>query len=151
MPRIYLRLSVLCAALATTTGECPFPDWVPYEGICYWVSDFTVTWDAVADVCNLAFPGSQPVSIHDLVQNAYVYENAGDGFDAYWLGLHRANAGANWTWVDGSPFDFSKWGPDQPSGDGEMCGKYGAGYEGDWYTDNCSSAHKLFMCQIDEE
>ena len=91
------------------------------------------------------------ISIHDLVQNAFVYENVADGLNGYWLGLRRSTTGADWVWSDGSHFDFSKWGPDQPPADGQRCGHYGNGQEGDWSANDCNSHRDFLLCQINEE
>ena len=145
------RLTVLFVTITAINATCPFPDWVTYQGKCYHAEEFTLPWDTVANVCDLAFPGSQPVSIHDLVQNSFLYENVADGLHSYWLGLHRADTNELWTWTDGSPFNFSKWAADQPEGDGERCGHFWYEHEGDWGARDCASDRAYFMCQIDEE
>ncbi|KAL6738978.1 hypothetical protein Aduo_012471 [Ancylostoma duodenale] len=61
-------------------------------------------------------------SIHNVEENTFVNEIAesgndyGDGSDLTWIGLTQVNYPNNkdWTWTDGTPFDYKNWAPSQP-------------------------------------
>ena len=78
-----------------------------YNGFCYRLVNNSWPWYVVEDACDqVAAPGARLASVHDLELNAFLAETVTGGGPA-WLGLRRAATYAEWTWKDGTAFDFS--------------------------------------------
>lgn len=57
-----------------------------------------------------------------------------------------------WTWIDGSAFQFSNWGEDEPSGDNtENCLEMVGTKNGTWNDVPCDASHseKAAICSFD--
>lgn len=39
-----------------------------------------------------------------------------DGAQRVWIGLYDSSGSSDWTWVDGSPYDYTNFAPGSPSG-----------------------------------
>ena len=145
---VSLRLAMLAAATAAAGADCPSEEWHQFRDKCYWVSDFTLNARSVATICDSMWPGAEPVSIHDLDLDAVIAENLLQGQRA-WLGLHRADTHAEWTWADRSDMNFTMWHEGQPNASGEICGTINFDKTGFWSDDPCDTFYLLFVCQID--
>ena len=58
----------------------------------------------------------------------------------------------SWTWIDGSPFEFTNWGEDEPSGDNtENCLEIVGAKNGVWNDVPCDASHseKAAICSFD--
>ena len=57
------------------------------------------------------------VSIHSEAENQFIYNSFRDSVGrSLWIGALKVNS--NWTWSDGTPWDYDKWIANNPSGDG---------------------------------
>ena len=112
------------------------------------LGDYTLNGRSVATICDQFYPGSQPVSIHHLDLDAFIAENLVHGETA-WLGLHRPNTDADWSWLDGSPVNFTMWINGEPNHSGEACVGINWQDTGFWDDSDCDTLYKRFVCQID--
>ena len=75
------------------------------------VYDSFVTWQQARELCESN--GLQLPSFHShALYNAFKASWFGT---AFWLGAHRQTTDADWTWTDGSTWDFEVWQPGQPA------------------------------------
>ncbi|CAG0907847.1 unnamed protein product, partial [Cyprideis torosa] len=104
---------------ATTCAGCPSGWFLNLEfGKCYFFSTDEMTWSAAEDHCASLAPGAHLASIHSQTETGYVFNKIETGV-RYWVGGNDAAEEGTWTWTDGSqgsPFDFSGWGRNEPNG-----------------------------------
>ena len=147
-----LRLTQVTTMVAAAAATCPSSYWKEYRGACYWVSDYLLHWEDVADVCTTVHPGAQLASVHDVEQNAFLAgEVAGHGNTIRrhaWLGLHRDSGSSSWKWTDGTPYDFSLWFMNDPDKYGGNCVMLNWSQWGMWSAQDCESYPEYFMCTI---
>ncbi|KAG0695880.1 Macrophage mannose receptor 1 [Chionoecetes opilio] len=160
-----------CVELYTDTGEwssgaCftykfPFicekkvlcPDgWSSWNLNCYRLSSVAANWFTAEDNCH-AMLSSELVSITNKDENDYI---EGLLIDAQvgntWLGLRDDDSGKDWHWSDGSLYDWTNWGTDEPNDayDEEHCGEMRANdyyYNGQWNDIKCST-EDYYVCKI---
>ena len=77
-----------------------------------------------------------------------------------WVGAHRVGPQVDpkprndqWTWIDGSPLDYSNWSPGQPDNYGvvgdEFCLEVNFGSSGKWNDAPCDYAGiDYYLCQL---
>lgn len=79
------------------------------------------TWPISQTKCNLL--GGHLASIHSAEEETFIEEmttiglpvpNAGAGRLGVWIGYKAPNADAQFSWVDGTPTDYTNWGPSRP-------------------------------------
>ncbi|CAG0903836.1 unnamed protein product, partial [Cyprideis torosa] len=112
-------------------------------GKCYLFSTTTETWTAAEDHCASLREGVHLASIHSTSEMDYLISRnnrldtklcedsaesslhvhfapssteIGTG-NRYWVGGSDAATEGTWTWIDGSPFDFEDWYPNDPNGE----------------------------------
>ncbi|RWS09041.1 galactose-specific lectin nattectin-like protein [Dinothrombium tinctorium] len=88
------------------------------------------------------------VSIHSQTENDYVKSIINTNGE-YWLGgMQVANRLKSFTWIDGTPFDFNKWGSNQPN-DEEIfaCLAIVTQSKGFWGDRSCGNRYGQ-LCQI---
>jgi len=136
-------LLVLLSA-AAAGAECPDSSWREFEGKCY-VSGFPVPWVSLSDDCRLMHPDATPVSVHSLLENAFLTTML-EGEQA-WLGMNRTNA-YSFAWADGSPVDFQYWSGGEPRDDGDCVFIDRVPATGQWGVASCA-LRKVSVCQAD--
>ena len=144
-----LSLLLLAAAASVSEANCP-NGWLYYETKCYKFMDSNEeTWPDAVAACDSALPGSTLASVHDHEQNAFLETLAGYGVT--WIGLSRDSTNGNWTWTDGSDFDFNNWYYGQPDVDGAACVESNCWGNGEWCDFECDATHhkRSFICQVD--
>ena len=139
----------LCCAVATfAEAACPSAEWKSFRGKCYYRSKFHIAGWSVNDVCNFGFPGSKAVSVHDLDVNTFLAHDLMGGVSV-WIGLHRNSGDSHFTWMDGTPLDWTYW-DSEPTGTDESCANINNVPEtGQWGSRDCNR-HGGFICEIDE-
>ena len=144
-----LTIAALAAIPAPATADCPSDDWITgYNGFCYILVNNTWPWYVSKDACDqVAATGATLTSIHDAQLNAFVAETVA-GEEEAWLGMTRATTYADWTWTDGTPFNFSYWYQDEPYGTGELCGVTNCGRVGEWCAKSCDDYNSVFVCEF---
>ena len=148
--RSLLPLLLLLAAASVSKASCP-EDWQEFRDKCYKRAEYHWSWHDAQDGCELLHTGATLASAHNLDQNAFLAEDVAQ-YAVAWLGLRQADTSSNWTWTDGSSFDFEYWlPPDEPTGDGERCGLVNCYVNGMWCARPCDGGiyEENFMCQLD--
>ena len=107
----------LAVAITAASAYCPTEEWLLDidSGNCYWKSPFTVDWHSGEQTCYFEYPGSHMVSIHDNLENFFVFERVANHT---WLGL-RTDTGSGWYWTDHTPANFTKWCDGYPTGESD--------------------------------
>ena len=117
------------------TNQCP-RNWVAYGNFCYRFLPHTrsipgKSWEFARAYCRVF--GGDLVSIGSSQENSFIrrrlllYRRS-----TFWLGLYRNSSGevANqgWIWMDGTEFNYSRWGRREPNnwGNNERCGEVNA-------------------------
>ncbi|KAH7704241.1 Nattectin [Aphelenchoides avenae] len=109
--------SVSCVLLGAAFG-CPEgafqdPDDSDY---CFTVHKELQPWWTALSVCN--FEGGNLVSVHDSRTNRFLKKLGEKWMDDsfMWIGANNyIVGGSTWSWQDGTPFDFTRWGRGEPS------------------------------------
>lgn len=154
-----------CPTPARGPGYCQ-SDWAYFAKTdsCYrrflWAN-----FDNAEEVC--VSNGGHLTSIHSLEENTFINEIAesgndyGDGSDLTWIGLTQANYPTikDWTWTDGTAFDYMNWGPSQPDDykGVEHCGQLHSDYMGKdpskdssyrhWNDIQCTTNMRAYVCK----
>lgn len=81
-----------------------------YEGHTYYVSNNRMSWYNAKLLCEEK--GGHLVTISDLAENTFVYENT---TDKSWLGLTDEAQEGVWEWVTGEEVNFTHWLPGEPN------------------------------------
>jgi len=121
----------------------------PFLNKCYQFvqPENDISWNEANAECNKR--GGQLASIPNAETNDFISSVLAPNAETYFGLIKDGPADNEWTWTDGTPFDYENWGTyvPQPSGDG-FCGdiwnQYGAG----WNDLPCSTRYeKSFLCQ----
>ena len=145
-----LRLTLLVAVITVTSAtiaRCPSTEWHRFREMCYWRSNSTLIWNQVRNYCQMNFPGSDMVSIHDLELDAFIAEEL-LYYDQAWLGLRRASNSSPWTWTDGSDCNYYNFFGGDPAWADETCTLINVGNPGCWTGLSCDHHYHYFVCQI---
>jgi len=128
--------------------------WSEKDSKCYWFSgtdaDTLVTWQQASEECFVRGPwgkDGQLASGHSAEENDFLY-SLRSGVLYTWIGLHRANSSASWTWTDGSVVNFTNWQSGQPTS-GYDCASLTNSSPGQWRSEPCPSKVDPFLCQVD--
>ncbi|XP_048221771.1 C-type lectin domain family 10 member A-like [Perognathus longimembris pacificus] len=125
---------------------CP-PNWLEYEGSCYWFSQSGKSWSEADKDCQLE-------NAHLVVVNSQQEQNFINSHIRAvdtWMGLTDQNG--PWRWVDGTDYEqgFKNWRPEQPDnweghglGGGEDCAHFS--YDGRWNDDVCQKPYR-WVCE----
>ena len=127
-----LWLTVVGATVAITSAACPSEEWLLNEDYCYWVTPIKVDWKGADVVCYDKHPEARAVSIHDMIENAFVAERF--EHSSPWIGLFRFNTNSEWAWTDGTPVNFTNWCQGYPAGDGQRFAYIPPGVNGCWHS-----------------
>ncbi|KAH9490404.1 hypothetical protein Btru_035117 [Bulinus truncatus] len=101
---------------------CPSP-WKSRDGYCYQFFNDPKTWTDAQAHCE-TFGGSLLILHNDATQQyllSYSFLN-GHAYSFYsmWIGLSDNVKESSFVWIDGSPFDYSKWSQGEPNGASEL-------------------------------
>ena len=143
-----LWLTVVGVTLTAASAACPSEEWILNDGNCYWEAPFHIEWHSGEFACHTEFPGSHMVSIHDYIENAFVFERLGWN----WLGLTQPKSSDPWHWTDGSAVNWTNWCPGQPEGTGELFAWLHQPDNGCWRTAELAwSSSKPLVCKVPEQ
>jgi len=125
--------------------------WKGFKENCYQYVDTAMTWAEAEAVCNSKILGGGPVhlaSVHSEEENSFVSSLIKENS---WLGGHDRHKDGDWTWSDGSPFNYRNWGKGEPNNQGaskdEDCLElYTSKYSNEWNDVSCSRKMK-FVCK----
>jgi hypothetical protein len=118
----------------------------------WWVCDGLLTWDEARARCESL--GASAAIVPSVVAQTFLHQQLGvGGVYFYWLGSRQAEGEGSWSWVDGTPWDYTNWGTIQPDDEapGQDClrltfGIVGDGwFDGAWDDFRCDDPHP-WMC-----
>ncbi|XP_078660072.1 uncharacterized protein LOC144904802 [Branchiostoma floridae x Branchiostoma belcheri] len=134
-----------------TSNVCP-PDWEdnPLNDFCYQFHTGSFrTWHDARAVCQAN--GGDLLSINTPSESAYITGRlvSVTNMATMWIGAHDQTTEGGWSWVDGSPFRFLKWGGGEPNNagnGGEDCAEI-AVTNGNWNDLNCDNL-RGYICKM---
>ena len=142
-------------ALPTTTpdevSECP-EGWSKNQTSCYWMaflsSDYT-SWVEANKRCPQFHPAAHLASSGSELENEFI-THLHYSSDEFWLGGTDSDEEGNWTWTDGTPFNYTYWASGEGSaGITQNCLAINVRetYSGNWYDQECFESHP-YVCEI---
>jgi len=142
-------------ALATTTSdevfECPL-GWSQFNSSCYWLVFDEVDWVEALNGCQQIHPAAHLASSGSASENDYIanlHDTTSSGY-YFWLGGTDSDVEGNWTWTDGTPFDYTNWYSGEGSDDtGDNCLAINVDnyYRTYWFDLGCFDSHP-YICEI---
>ena len=137
--------------LTTTTAEdCP-EGWSRNQTSCYWVVFDQVDWVEANDGCHQLHPLAHLASAGSALENDFIgHLHSVSQSYLLWLGGTDSGDEGNWTWTDGTPFNYTRW----HSGDGDggitqnclALDTYHY-YQFYWYDLECFESHS-YVCEF---
>ncbi|XP_048579859.1 uncharacterized protein LOC5521691 isoform X2 [Nematostella vectensis] len=94
------------------TGPCPF-GWKVYRSACYRVFMSPSTWTGARDACRATGDNTDLVSMHDSGESLFVQSLTNNSL-TLWIGLNDRGSISGHLWSDGTPVQFTRWGPAEP-------------------------------------
>uniref|UniRef100_A0AC35GQ51 C-type lectin domain-containing protein n=1 Tax=Panagrolaimus sp. PS1159 TaxID=55785 RepID=A0AC35GQ51_9BILA len=95
--------------------------------------------------------GGHLVSVHDAFTNGFIQEKAAQIFDneyAFWIGGNALmGGGSDWTWTDGTSFNFADWETGEPDITAEKQCIVVSRDHGYWMTEDCTRG-RVFVCAV---
>jgi len=139
----------------TTTKVSGCPDaWTEYEGSCFYMIREAMRWLDARENCRNF--GGDLASVHSEEKDRFIFDLVlaeGDSPRYWWLGGTDSHSEGNWTWSDGSLWNYEKWknGNNGNHGIAYNCLAYyasGSGYYAVYWSDlSCFQEHG-FICQL---
>ncbi len=106
-----------------TDNGAPCPPSVIRDGWIYFFGTQLLSWNDARAWCQRL--GRDAVILNDKAEHTwFAVEASLHSRTCRWLGLTDAAVEGQWVWVNGTPMQFSYWGPEQPNNagaDGEHC------------------------------
>uniref|UniRef100_A0A914CNQ2 C-type lectin domain-containing protein n=1 Tax=Acrobeloides nanus TaxID=290746 RepID=A0A914CNQ2_9BILA len=109
----------ICPTQSPITVACD-SGWTYYKNSnsCYKVHVENLTWTDAQQVC--INQGSNLTSIHSADENQFIISITRTGMNVYdvgepWIGLNALEDDINFSWVDGTPLNYTNWGPNRPA------------------------------------
>ncbi|XP_048853080.1 ladderlectin-like isoform X1 [Brienomyrus brachyistius] len=117
------------------TANCP-GGWHQYHSRCFYFEGQPKSWVDAQNNC-IHLKGTL-ASIHSFEEYQFVQRVTGSHFPRAWIGAFDAVKVGTWLWIDGTPFDFTKWNPGEPNNPGvEDCAEINYGAEKGWNNLRC--------------
>jgi len=140
------RMNVYKIEGETNQVSCP-SGWSAYNGNCYKFVSKAKSFSEAEGYCNSIWD-AHLASIHSAGENQFIYDSyGGQAGGDIWIGGKRQ--GDSFAWLDGTPWDYQNWSPNNPSHRHEECAEIFAlnYYPSNWNDDSCSSRN-AFVCQL---
>ncbi|XP_032287776.1 asialoglycoprotein receptor 2 isoform X3 [Halichoerus grypus] len=144
-----LRILTCQMAFFQSNGtQCCPPNWLEYEGSCYWFSRSGKTWEDADGYCQLE--SAHLVVINSREEQKFIVQHT-NPFSA-WIGL--TDSEGTWKWVDGTDYQqsYKNWAATQPDdwqghevGGGEDCAVVQA--NGRWNDNFCKQVQR-WVCEM---
>ena len=138
-------------APTTTTpdevSECP-EGWSRNQTSCYWVVLDNADWFEAYNGCQQLHPSAHLASSGSETENAFIGRMHFNTH--FWLGGTDSDVEGNWTWTDGTPFDYTNWYSGEGSDDtGDNCLAINVDnyYRTYWFDLGCFDSHP-YICEI---
>uniref|UniRef100_A0AC35F679 C-type lectin domain-containing protein n=1 Tax=Panagrolaimus sp. PS1159 TaxID=55785 RepID=A0AC35F679_9BILA len=139
-----LFLCVLSEVIATC-----LKDGIQWQNSCLYYNTTELGFVVAELYCQQI--GGHLVSIHDAFTNQFIAEKAGQKFQnwySYWIGGNTLiGGGSNWTWTDGTYFNYADWTNNEPGSPSDKQCILAAVNQGYWSTESCSRT-RPFICSI---
>ncbi|XP_006820459.1 alpha-N-acetylgalactosamine-specific lectin-like [Saccoglossus kowalevskii] len=152
-PKLLILLFVAVATWSVNSQDTCFDLWYPYNGHCYKFIDCQKTFAAAEADCKLYGALSSLASIHDELENDWVFVMQG-GLNNMWIGLSDQEVTGVHKWTDGSNYTYSNWHEGQPDNDcGLTCNGECTQFEvksdfvDKWSKADCSD-QKRYVCKM---
>ncbi|XP_051980247.1 ladderlectin-like [Xyrauchen texanus] len=124
--------------------RCPF-GWKPFGVQCYKHFPQEVNWATAEKNCQSV--GGNLASVQSKLDNDFLLSLV-PGSSRAWIGGHDGEVDGQWMWTDGSVFEFTHWGPNEPNTYNnipENCLEISRDSEQRWNDELCS-ASMSFIC-----
>uniref|UniRef100_A0A914P7F8 C-type lectin domain-containing protein n=1 Tax=Panagrolaimus davidi TaxID=227884 RepID=A0A914P7F8_9BILA len=124
----------------------------PWQSKCYFFENTKAQFVTAEIFCNSL--GGNLVSVHDGFTNTFLAEESNFTKTVdFWIGITNLINPGNWSWTDGSPYDFSNWRDttniyNPKAREGHSCGAI-ASSTGLWNADDCFLL-KPCVCEVNE-
>ncbi|XP_058615707.1 galactose-specific lectin nattectin-like [Onychostoma macrolepis] len=144
MLRSLLLLFVVFSMGKAGVKKCPY-GWTNFGVRCYKFFSQTVNWVTAERNClsldaNLA-------SVHSKIEQDFLLSLLPSPSTRCWFGTHDGNHKGQWLWTDGTPYDYTNWGPSQPSGGTENCGEFN--FNPNLWNDQTCANTQAYVCAKD--
>ena len=106
---------------------------VPAGEYCYYFAPRSVqfNWSQSLDACQQMYQhptdrssSSDLASIHDQLENDFIFSQMGVDQYSRWIGLHEDFDRATFFWSDNTPYNFNYWARGEPLMHGQVMGKF---------------------------
>merc|ERR1712055_771920 len=111
-----LSLLVTLAGCIPLHSDCP-SGWASYDTKCFKLFTSKASATEAESKCNEQ--GGNLPSIHSKAEQDFIYTNL-DHSHSVWIGAVDPNQDGSWQWTDGSSFDFTNWGEEEPDNGSEV-------------------------------
>ncbi|XP_035750818.1 killer cell lectin-like receptor subfamily B member 1B allele C [Egretta garzetta] len=116
--------------------------WTPRGTKCYWVTDRTNSWSKSREDCENR--SAELLTLGDQDELAFVKGIVQKPRSYFWIGLFLPSPGQDWTWVNGSRLDRSRFQlGSNPRDEGKICGAI----RGDRIASESCSSGLHWICQ----
>uniref|UniRef100_A0A914Y169 C-type lectin domain-containing protein n=1 Tax=Panagrolaimus superbus TaxID=310955 RepID=A0A914Y169_9BILA len=146
-----MSLKLILLFLLPGLIHCACPDgFIQWHSDCYFFGTNETQFTTAETKCDSI--GGNLASIHDGFVNALLTQNSGNYFHAstdidFWVGGTNLMSPPNWTWTDGTPFDFQGWSKGDPLS-AQSCLAVNM-INGSWSAQDCFQT-KPFVCKVNE-
>jgi len=112
--------------------NCP-DQWSVFNGTCYvYNATNRVYYSSLESTCRGLHPSATGASIHSAEENAFL-ASLQTGTYGFWIGLHRASSSYDWSWSDGSDFNYENWYSSEPGSSDTYTYIDADSYGGGWF------------------
>ncbi len=85
----------------------------------YYVTNYSATYQEAKEIAEAN--GGQLVTINNEEENQFLVDRLGDN-GSVWIGLSRLGNSNNFSWLSGTPLDYTKWQPGEPNSSASEAG-----------------------------
>ncbi|KAH7705400.1 Protein Y38H6C.8, partial [Aphelenchoides avenae] len=153
--RMFLLVAAFCL-VQCIAGFCPPPGIQSplNESVCYQIRTAWTDFYSAADICTQA-NGGNLTSIHNAFTNSFLRDQAAKTLagvaNSFFVGANDWNSeeleAGNWTWMDGTPLDYTNWARGEPVKGYKNCAAV-AIRDGQWRAESCYYGHHAFVCEL---
>ncbi|KAH7697329.1 lipoproteinLp(a)-like protein, partial [Aphelenchoides avenae] len=116
---------------------------------CYLFEDYPTQYVTAEQRCRVN--GGHLASIHDAFTNTFIAQVGDEAFGIlkvrnFWIGANRLVKGKSWTWIDGSPLNYTHWAEGEPKSGRSQCASIALRH-GQWKAESCLEK-KRYVCEI---
>ena len=133
---------------SSSTEHCP-ANWSRRGSSCYLIPRGEANWLEAHHSCSALHPRAGLASIHqENSEHVDKLLNA-TGLYSVYIGLFRLYATGRWVWTDGTPLDYTNWGPNEPDNRRQIENSVtvDASHGNKWH-DRPWTDDRPFLCQI---